>query len=440
MSKETAQLFLVGEMFVSNRTVTGSPGVRTYTNAVTATEIPYYIVYDYQILNSFCTYTVNGTIATITSLASTVGMAIAYIRIAEPTITQVIYDTKTYDINSYSLGQEVFININGGNQIAAAAPGSITYTDQDDSSVYTQDFSKVAAANNAIVLIDSSISGAPSGTITALNRILHENSTSLDRSYSYDPAFIVENPDVEQSKNYYYYTKGIIDVYDCDGVLFTDIVSEGGGQNVNGQIALYLNNKSDFGEEATTDTETSRLFVCCAGSQGEVRNIFSVLKDGSLYIGGIINNEDDPTMLSDKISIREAGIFIDKDGNLKMDFTSILSPTGGSLPEYIVEQIQKEGRALQSLFNDMINSATAGLVTSGSSVYVPGEWVDWQDQTVTVNGTFWNSHVTLSQSRDITNEKIKIDLGGGDTFEFTYGELARAIRGGAWVPDRSGYV
>ena len=145
-------------------------------------------------------------------------------------------------------------------------------------------------------------------------------------------------------------------------------------------------------------------------------------------------------MLSDKISIREAGIFIDKDGNLKMDFTSILSPTGGSLPEYIVEQIQKEGRALQSLFNDMINSATAGLVTSGSSVYVPGEWVDWQDQTVTVNGTFWNSHVTLSQSRDITNEKIKIDLGGGDTFEFTYGELARAIRGGAWVPDRSGYV
>ena len=440
MSRETAQLFLVGEMFVSNRTVTGSPGVRTYTNAVTATEIPYYIVYDYQISNSFCTYTVNGTVAIITSLASTVGMAIAYIRIAEPTITQVIHDTKTYDINSYSLGQEVFININGGNQIAAAVPGSITYTDLDDSSVYTQDFSKVAAANNAIVLIDSAISGSPSGTITALNRILHENSTSLDRSYSYDPAFIVENPDVEQSKNYYYYTKGIIDVYECDGVLFTDIVSQGGGQNVNGQIALYLNNKSDFGEEATTDTEISRLFVCCAGSQGEVRNIFSVLKDGSLYIGGIINNEDDPTMLSDKISIREAGIFIDKDGNLKMDFASILSPTGGSLPEYIVQQIKEEGRALQSLFNDMINSATAGLVTSGSSVYVPGEWVDWQDQTVTVNGTFWNSHVTLSQSRDITNEKIKIDLGGGDNFEFTYGELARAIRGGAWVPDRYGYV
>ena len=88
----------------------------------------------------------------------------------------------------------------------------------------------------------------------------------------------------------------------------------------------------------------------------------------------------------------------------------------------------------------MINSATAGLAQRGSGVWVPGEWVDWQDRTVTVNGTFWNTFVTISQSRDITNEKIKIDLGGGDTFEFTYGELARAIRGGAWVPDNWGYV
>ena len=76
-------------MFVTNRATTSTTAVMTYKDGVTTSEIYYYTVYDYQILNSICTYTLDPTetVATITALNSTVGMAIAYIKTTTSTVT-----------------------------------------------------------------------------------------------------------------------------------------------------------------------------------------------------------------------------------------------------------------------------------------------------------------------------------------------------------------
>jgi len=82
------------------------------------------------------------------------------------------------------------------------------------------------------------------------------------------------------------------------------------------------------------------LFTCCSSSGGgELNNILSILKNGSLYIGGTIRNQYDTSGLADKIEIANAGIYIDNTGRLTMDFGNIIGSTGDSLTEYIGKQI-----------------------------------------------------------------------------------------------------
>jgi hypothetical protein len=112
-----------------------------------------------------------------------------------------------------------------------------------------------------------------------------------------------------------------------------------------------LNNRTDL--DTTQVSDNSRLFVCCAsdkdGSTDIVRNIFSILKNGSLYIGGRITGQQDPSNLPDQIDISNAGILITSDGRLMMDFANIVGSNEKGLTEYIAEAITTNNDALKKI-------------------------------------------------------------------------------------------
>lgn len=109
-----------------------------------------------------------------------------------------------------------------------------------------------------------------------------------------------------------------------------------------GRTALYINNRADL--EAEDVQDTSRLFVCCRdkiGDTQEVSNIFSILKDGSLYMGGNIRNagggDVSATTLDDYIVIDNPYFVIDNNGAFKMDLSKIIDiNTGQSLVDAVI--------------------------------------------------------------------------------------------------------
>ena len=130
-------------------------------------------------------------------------------------------------------------------------------------------------------------------------------------------------------------------VYDQSGTYFKTYLGNDEAPSSDGSVGLYLNNKIDLsGNSQDEGTKSSRLFTCCSSSGGgELNNILSILKNGSLYIGGTIRNQYDTSGLADKIEIANAGIYIDNTGRLTMDFGNIIGNTGDSLTEYIGKQI-----------------------------------------------------------------------------------------------------
>lgn len=150
-----------------------------------------------------------------------------------------------------------------------------------------------------------------------------------------------------------------------------------------GAVALYINNTSDLTKPSG---KQSRLFVCCKNDGSNVRNIFSILKNGNLYIGGEIKSanavKDFSAMtLPNDISVDGAGIEID--GNtLRIDFNNIQNKGGMGLGNYIDEQltgyttyghyhelyfpdipyyyhqalfIEPEGSSIEDRFEDLVN-------------------------------------------------------------------------------------
>lgn len=84
-------------------------------------------------------------------------------------------------------------------------------------------------------------------------------------------------------------------------------------------IGIFINNKKNKG---TDKVNTERLFSCVKLENNQYMNLFSILDDGSLYIGGKVkelgNKEEDNTLsnFSDEISIEEDNntITLNKDG------------------------------------------------------------------------------------------------------------------------------
>lgn len=132
--------------------------------------------------------------------------------------------------------------------------------------------------------------------------------------------------------------------------------SGGGGQE--GDVGLFLNNTT-IGSGVIKDNE--RLFVACKKYNNDIRNIFSILKGGQLYIGGVIQNTNGVSIseLENEIVINGAGIIIDpkNGGELLMNLDNIKNQDGTmSLMSYIRQMIQNSNDYTNSLYgNTSIN-------------------------------------------------------------------------------------
>lgn len=223
--------------------------------------------------------------------------------------------------------------------------------------------------------------------------------------------------------------------FERDDIKYT---KEGEAQQseVNGRVALYLNNKEDVKDDSGTD-ETRRLFVCCNDkdtSKGViVNNIFSILKDGTLYIGGTVDQGVNASSLPDVITISNASITINKVGQLQMDFSNIIGADGESLTKYIAKEIVQESEALKTLVEGMISGATQGLAPQD-------HWHTFPETNLTKND---NVRVTItppSQSgqspfkdwtANYSDNKILIIEPGSSTsreIAMTVGDLLDTIR------------
>ena len=141
----------------------------------------------------------------------------------------------------------------------------------------------------------------------------------------------------------YYVKRTLTTPYDDTDTYWTDVSIAYGGQGRDGDVALFLNNgKIDDTEHMDEISDTDRLFVSCKKDGNSLKNIFSILKGGQLYIGGdiVAGFNGKINELENQISIENAGIYIDaQTGMLTMDFDNIMGNDGSNLTDYIAAKI-----------------------------------------------------------------------------------------------------
>ena len=91
------------------------------------------------------------------------------------------------------------------------------------------------------------------------------------------------------------------------------------GTLVEGNVIVYMNNQAGFQIENDSEGYSRRIFSCVKISENEKDNLFSVLSDGSLYIGGTIEERTTDNVGNDiddfiKIKVDSNTITLNKNG------------------------------------------------------------------------------------------------------------------------------
>lgn len=124
-------------------------------------------------------------------------------------------------------------------------------------------------------------------------------------------------------------------------------------QKKDGASVLYINNPT------LNSSIDHRLFCCATNKQinddTTNLNIFTILKNGKLFIGGeIVDNNDnsieDLTNMPSEITVKNAGIEITSEGKLFINFNKLATKNDDgeemSLVDYVAGEIQKNGSVL----------------------------------------------------------------------------------------------
>lgn len=124
-------------------------------------------------------------------------------------------------------------------------------------------------------------------------------------------------------------------------------------QKKDGASVLYINNPT------LNSSIDHRLFCCATNKQinDDITNlnIFTILKNGKLFIGGeIVDNNDnsikDLTNMPSEITVKNAGIEITSEGKLFINFNKLATKNDDgeemSLVDYVAGEIQKNGSVL----------------------------------------------------------------------------------------------
>lgn len=390
-AKETAVIKLIGEMLVTNNAELSTTGATPYRKKIVSTRTEnYYKVNTGDFRNNQDTIAQmsynNGTL-TITNLYSSLGEAIAFALNKFGNITTVEHiigeETKTYNVSNFTTGATIFISP-VSNQYVSATEHSFSYQEQIEPPEGEDPPAPAPIIQQIYYHIDTA-SGYPTISIrnyasmqaNQMRIITTDNSETREPSISAEVWTVIRNTNTKENGTYHYnYIEGeTLTVYNCgEDSYYTEKGLPDSTSIGEGSVALYLNNKTDL--QSSDVSDDSRLFVCCAsdrdsGGRATIRNIFSILKDGSLYIGGQINGQQDPTDLPDQISISDAGIYIDRNGQLIMDFNHIIGGDGKDLTEYIAQEIATNNDALRPLMESIAANATAGLAGADHTHIVP---------------------------------------------------------------------
>lgn len=157
--------------------------------------------------------------------------------------------------------------------------------------------------------------------------------------YKYGDTYETLNALQKISYSYYikqdtqYIENNVNDVYKVDrnngASLYDTLITEGGTEDktVTDGIAIFINNQDLTTQKEENSAYHKRLISCVKLNESKNRfdNIFSILADGGLYLGGIVETEDNNMVLSqlnDKIKINTTGenneAIVVKDGKIRI--------------------------------------------------------------------------------------------------------------------------
>ena len=406
---ETARINLIGEILASNdATITDFYGYLYGGTCYTLTQIIVTNLGDDSNLITDITASISDNVATYqipsTSFYTREDCA-AYIAYANKNTNLqkiIIVEDNGEESVSYEYQNPVIIT-SSTNQNGQLISGSqkvfvnfdycyVRYTNQP-----TRYFSIIKASNNKIVY-RGGYSGSTWGTMAYTTGTATANSDKLLSLTSFTG--INQSSTYTNSTYGYTYKKEVTvnNVYQLDNRYYSQYLDEQ-TTTAEGSVALYINNRNDLTSKAS---ESSRLLVCCKGTGNSVSNIFSILKDGSLHMGGRIINQTSAVSLTDQIEISDEYLIIQPDGKLKMSFDDIVNINSNeSIVSYISDQLRNATSGIMSEVNRAIYNSESGLIDRTHNHYIPQAEVGW---------TRPDSVIHLENIGDLNLSEITVDL------------------------------
>lgn len=380
--RETAAINLVGEMFITNDSSVNVTTGYNYSNEVQITEQDYYDLDTSKILQGLNSdITQNGNDFTVIRTSYLDNDYLAFILNNYNTIGQVTIknldnsDEIVYTYNQKTTGTSCYVKAttNGyaklNQQIA-----TFHYEDNGNTLLKTITYYAFDSYGDGFKAVYKGNLVNVAGHFKFSNIISYE-----ERTYNSQATEISESPVVSSLNSqtdvfgFKYGTGETIRLYQVSGgTKYAIYRGNNSSTSTEGSVGLYLNNKIDLsGNSQDENGKSSRLFTCCSSpGTSELKNILSILKNGTLYIGGKIVDQYDTGNLEDKIKIENAGIMITTDGKLVMNFDNIQGPQGDKLPDYIGKQIASSSEGLVQIMNQIASNATSGLAAAGH-----GHWL-----------------------------------------------------------------
>lgn len=383
-AKETARIRLVGEILTTNKAMVEEFQSYKYgEDCYTTEEIEYNKFSNEQnIITNLSGVVISGTTVTYTRVASDqpaddCAAFIAY-KYSTDNLTQIdiIDDGQTISYNDPIISQGV----------------EDKWGSFDDQRFFYFNSYEINYSNQSskiFIILDSS--GVSFKTVTSQELSITYNKKAYNKTqdeYGYSEVLLSQidltaidcDHSLATSSYRYYQLLTINNLYKIENKYYSEFLGEESTTS-SGAVALYINNRTDLNSETEVDSN-SRIFSCCKSNGITVENIFTILKDGSLHMGGIINNASDVNNLADQIWLSNESIIIDSSGILKMSFDSIKDINSN---KSIITYVQ-----------DSLSSATSGIVSQITGRYhnhsIPLSTIDWErpENTIYLNGIAYN--------------------------------------------------
>ena len=173
------------------------------------------------------------------------------------------------------------------------------------------------------------------------------------------------------------FSKTYYDENNASIIYLTEDIIEGESKLKEGRVGLYINNKIAW-QQNKTQSAHERLFCCAVNNDTDpVQNIFTIKKNGSLYMGGKIKDINNNELINsanipDSVMIdrKDADIAIE-DGIMYINFNRIKDPeTTKTLVQAIADAVSSV-RLIQH--KHQINQIKGKFTDSGTHAYLPSK-------------------------------------------------------------------